>query len=193
MNLHSNSLRKNLRRPFASFQQKTSPGRGPKIPEHYFFFFALAGAALLHGFAAGFTATCFAGALASALATAGRACPLSPALPFLSLLLLSLGLGGSLMPDNLRRIFSRSSGVLPFPFNCIANICSTTASNFGPAGIPMRVNSSRTSAMLVRSGRHLFRYARIFESAVELRDSASKYASFSTGTFSRNLYESIAT
>ena len=41
---------------------------------------------------------------------------------FFSLPLPSLAFGGSLIQDSLRKIFSRSSGVLPLPFSCMANI-----------------------------------------------------------------------
>src|SRR4029077_17909300 len=85
-------------------------------------------------------------------------CAFSELFPaFLSLPFGSFCFGGSLIPESLRRVFSRSSGVLPRPFNCSANICSTTASNFGPPGIPMRVNSSRTVPIPARRGRHLFK------------------------------------
>src|SRR5271166_475503 len=58
-------------------------------------------------------AACFSAALFG-FEGAGAAC-FSPPLPdFFSF---SFFLGGSLMPENLRRIFSRSSGVLPRPFS----------------------------------------------------------------------------
>src|SRR5262249_32996423 len=137
MNLHCNSLRKNLRRSFARFQQQTVGER--TSPETYFFL-ALAGAALPDGLAGSFVAAGLAAALASTLAARALPCVLSPDFPFLSLPLLSLGFGASLMPDSLRRIFSRSSGVLPLPFNCMAKIFSTTPPNFGPARIPLPRN-----------------------------------------------------
>src|SRR5215467_14415456 len=177
MNLHCKSPGKNLRRSFARFQQHPPPLNCKRATADYFLL-SLAGEALPVAFSASFAGglggVCLAGAFTSTLAAGGSACALSPGLPFLSLPLLSLGFGGSLIPESLRRILSRSSGVLPLPFSCMANICSTTASNFGPAGIPMRASSSRTIGTPVRSGRHLFRYARILDRAAELRDSASR-------------------
>src|SRR5579871_3078045 len=93
---------------------------------------------------------------------------------FLSLPFVSFGFGYSLIPESFRKIFSRSSGVLPLPVNCIAKTCCTIASNFCPAGIPIAVNSLATAVTPCRIGLHLFRYARIFETAPELEENASK-------------------
>src|SRR6266566_2168661 len=178
MNLDSKSPRKELRRSFAGFQQKSFPlgdstglnlqnklraVAAVSLRSHFFRF----------AFATGFPD--FTAGLCAAAAGLGlpfgfpcifisASCAFSELFPaFLSLPLGSFCFGGSLIPESFRRVFSRSSGVLPRPFNCSANICSTAASNFGPSGIPMRVNSSRTVPIPARSGRNLFKYAFIFE------------------------------
>src|SRR5215475_2397793 len=81
--------------------------------------------------------------------------------PFFSLLFDSFGFGCSLIPESFRRIFSRSSGVLPLPVNCIANTWFTIASNFGPAGMPIAVNSYAIVGITWRRGFHLFKYVRL--------------------------------
>ena len=92
-----------------------------------------------------------------------------------------------MIPESLRKIFSRSSGVLPRPVNCMANICSTTLVKLRPARHAKRFAiHSPPRAAPMRIGRHLFKYALIFESAAELFDSASRYATCSSGIFSIN-------
>src|SRR5712675_3458951 len=175
MNLDSKSPRKELRRSLPRFQQKHFSFRVlQNDPRSYFFFLF---AAALAGFAAALCAALASGAFPLGLPCIfiSASCALSePFAPFFSLLFGSFCFGGSLIPESFRRVFSLSSGVLPLPFNCSANICSITTSNFGPSGIPIRFNSSRTVAIPPRSGRHLFKYAFILESAAEFRVSASR-------------------
>src|SRR5215475_979236 len=110
MNFDSKSLAPELRPAFFGFQQ---PPRFFVLRYFLFFFSGFFGAAGLAGLcsAAGGCAAGF-GAVAEAFAAAFT--------PFLSLLLLSFGFGCSLIPESFRKIFSRSSGVFPFPVNCIA-------------------------------------------------------------------------
>src|SRR5690242_18637798 len=117
MNLDSKSLSEELRHAISRFQQ-------PEFLAQRYFFFLVAGfftlGAGFDGFA-GFAAA-FAGTVGAATGFGASAAPaLSIFANFLSLPLTSFGFGCSLMPESLRRIFSRSSGVFPRPVNCIAN------------------------------------------------------------------------
>src|SRR5215467_4422787 len=103
MNLHCNSPRKNLRRSFARFQQQLIRTVLARNSGNYFFL-ALAGAALPAGFSGNFAGAGLAAGLASTLAAWAWLCSFSMTFAFLSLLLLSLGFGASLMPESLRKI-----------------------------------------------------------------------------------------
>ena len=100
--------------------------------------------------------------------------------------------GASLIPESFRRIFSRSSGVFPRPFSCNRKHLLDIASNFGPARHSQCLQSpSRTAGNPRAIGRHLFRYARIFESAAGIpRSPPANTPSIQRQLF-QNLYASI--
>src|SRR5215467_1072759 len=168
MNSDFKSLRRKCEVLSRLFQQEIlhNSDKGIVGPFYFFFFFAEAFAELAAAFAASLAAALF--SLLAGSCFLAESCDFSEPLCFLSLPLPSFCFGGSLIPESFRRIFSRSSTVLPRPASCCANIWSITASYFGPAGMPILVNSSRTSGIVPRSGRHLCRYALILESAAEL-------------------------